>query len=132
MQKVLLGKIGLDAHWRGVAVIAKYLTEKGFEVVYVGNQSPEKLAEAALQEDPTVIGISMLSGSHIALLSEFFTMLKKLKVSDIPVIVGGIIPKQDKKTLEEIGVAKIFTPGESLEELTEYIKSLDNSIYKIR
>lgn len=120
-QKVLLGKLGLDSHWRGAAVVAKYLREKGFEVVYVGNQTPEQLAETALQEDPALIGISMLSGSHVILVTRFLEALKEKGLHDIPVVVGGIIPAQDHEELKEAGVKKIFTPGQPLDELEEMI-----------
>ncbi|MBS4031580.1 MAG: cobalamin-dependent protein [Clostridiales bacterium] len=121
MRKVLLGKLGLDAHWRGAAVVAKYLMEKGFEVVYVGNQTPEQLVEAAVQEDPCMIGVSMLSGSHIVLMSKFMQLLQDMEMKDIPVVLGGTIPKQDKVKLHELGVACIYTPGESLDTLEDFI-----------
>ncbi len=128
MAKVLLGKLGLDAHWRGAAVVAKYLMEKGFEVVYVGNQTPEQLAETAMQEDPAVIGISLLSGSHLYQLSRFMQVLKEMELTDIPVVLGGTIPKQDQQELREMGVAKIFTPGHALDQLKDFIDSVAGAV----
>ena len=125
MRKVLLGKLGLDAHWRGAAVVAKYLMEKGYEVVYVGNQTPEELAEAAVQEDPCMIGISMLSGSHILLMSKFMKLLEEMDMKDVPVVLGGTIPKQDKVKLQELGVACVYTPGESLDTLGDFVLEMN-------
>ncbi len=128
MAKVLLGKLGLDAHWRGAAVVAKYLMEKGFEVVYVGNQTPEQLAETAMQEDPAVIGISLLSGSHLYQMSRFMQVLKEMELTDIPVVLGGTIPKQDQQELREMGVVKIFTPGQALDQLKDFIDSVAGTV----
>jgi methylmalonyl-CoA mutase, C-terminal domain len=124
MRKVLLGKLGLDGHWRGAAMVAKYLMEKGYEVVYVGNQTPEQLAEAAVQEDPCLIGVSMLSGSHLLLMSRFMKLLQEMEMDDIPVVLGGTIPRQDKAKLSELGVAQVYTPGEPLDRLGDFIAGI--------
>lgn len=115
--KILLGKLGLDAHWRGAAVVARYLRDQGFEVIYAGNQTPQQLAETALQEDPALIGISLLSGSHNILVPRFMQALHERGLDDIPVVVGGTIPRQDQGHLLACGVKKIFTPGEPLDGL---------------
>ncbi|KJS13335.1 MAG: hypothetical protein VR67_04965 [Peptococcaceae bacterium BRH_c8a] len=125
MRKVLLGKLGLDAHWRGAAVVAKYLMDKGYEVVYVGNQTPEQMVESAIQEDPSLIGVSMLSGSHILLMSKFMQLLQDKEMKDIPVVLGGTIPKQDKAKLQELGVACVYTPGDSLDTLGDFISGIN-------
>ncbi|MDW7650007.1 MAG: cobalamin-dependent protein [Bacillota bacterium] len=124
MRKILLGKLGLDAHWRGAAVVAKYLMEKGYEVVYVGNQTPEELVETAVQEDPCMIGISMLSGSHIILMARFMKLLQEMEMTDIPVVLGGTIPQQDKAKLHELGVACVYTPGEPLDTLGDFVSEI--------
>ncbi len=121
--KILLGKLGLDAHWRGAGVIARYLRDKGFEVIYAGNQTPQQLAESALQEDPALIGISILSGSHNILVPRFMQELSERGLMDIPVVVGGTIPGQDQDYLLECGVKMIFTPGQPLDGLESLARS---------
>lgn len=115
--KVVVAKVGLDGHDRGAKIIARALRDAGFEVVYLGvHQTPEDVVNAAIEEDADVIGISILSGTHIELAQDIIKLLKSKNVF-IPVIVGGIIPPQDIKVLKEIGVYEVCGPGTSLKEI---------------
>jgi methylmalonyl-CoA mutase C-terminal domain/subunit len=122
--KVLIAKPGLDGHDRGAKVIARGLRDAGMEVVYAGlRQTPEQIVEAAIQEDVDVIGLSILSGAHLALLPRITTLLKKEGIADILVLAGGTIPDDDIKPLKDAGIAEIFRPGASLKEIVEYIRT---------
>ncbi|MFO7952078.1 MAG: cobalamin B12-binding domain-containing protein [Bacillota bacterium] len=121
--RVLVGKIGLDGHDRGAKVIAQALRDAGMEVIYTGlRQTPEQIVETALQEDVQVIGLSILSGAHMQLLPPVLEMLREQESHDIMVIVGGIIPKEDIAYLKERGVAEVFTPGSSTEDIIKFIR----------
>jgi len=123
--RVLLAKVGLDGHDRGIKIIARALRDAGMEVIYTGlRQTPEMIAKTALQEDADVIGLSILSGAHKELLSQLMKELKKLNLKDTPVLVGGIIPKDDVPLLKKIGVRTIFGPGASTREIIDFIKGL--------
>ncbi len=120
--RVLVGKVGLDGHDRGAKVVAQALRDAGMEVIYTGlRQTPEQIVEAALQEDVQVIGLSILSGAHMQLLPPVLEMLRDQDSSDIIVIVGGIIPREDIAYLKENGVAEVFTPGSTTEEIVSFI-----------
>jgi len=122
--RVLVAKPGLDGHDRGAKVIAQALRDAGMEVIYTGlRQTPEQIVEAAIQEDVQVIGLSILSGAHLHLFPPVVELLKKQGVTDILVIGGGIIPDDDIPVLKEAGIAAIFTPGTSTQEIIEYIKA---------
>ncbi len=122
--RVLVGKIGLDGHDRGAKVVAQALRDAGMEVIYTGlRQTPEQIVEAALQEDVQVIGLSILSGAHMQLIPPVLEMLRDQDSSDIVVIVGGIIPKEDLGYLKENGVAEVFTPGSSTSDIIAFIKN---------
>lgn len=109
--RILVAKVGLDGHDRGIKVVARILRDAGFEVLYTGlRQSPEMVAAAAAQEDVDAVGISILSGGHLALVPEVVAALRARDV-DVPVIVGGIVPPQDAPVLLEAGVAEILGPG---------------------
>jgi methylmalonyl-CoA mutase C-terminal domain/subunit len=111
-QRVLIAKPGLDGHDRGAKVIARALRDAGFEVIYTGlRQTPEMVAEAALQEDVDAIGLSILSGAHMALVPKLMALLEAQGQTDVPVLLGGIIPDQDVPALNEMGVASVFGPG---------------------
>ncbi len=122
--KVLIGKIGLDGHDRGAKVIASALRDAGMEVVYSGlHKTPEDIVHAALQEDVDVIGISILSGAHMTLIPDLLTELEENEMSDVPLLVGGIIPDDDAEQLKEQGVAEVFRPGAPLKNIVDYIRN---------
>jgi methylmalonyl-CoA mutase, C-terminal domain len=121
--RVLVAKPGLDGHDRGAKVIARALRDAGMEVIYTGlRQTPEMIANAALQEDVDVIGLSILSGAHNAIVPRVMNLLKKHKMDDVLVLVGGIIPDQDVEALKRGGVAGIFQPGTAMDEIIEFIR----------
>ncbi|HTZ62451.1 MAG TPA: cobalamin B12-binding domain-containing protein [Thermoplasmata archaeon] len=116
--RVLIAKPGLDGHDRGAKVVARALRDAGFEVIYAGlRQTPEEIVRAALEEDVDLIGLSILSGAHMALFPKVLALLKKEKASDIPVFAGGIIPDEDARRLKRAGIKAIFGPGTTLEEI---------------
>lgn len=120
--RVLVGKPGLDGHDRGVKVVARALRDAGMEVIYTGlRQTPEMIVEAALQEDVDAIGLSILSGAHLALMSRIMELLKENDMEDIPVFLGGIIPNDDANALTEMGVDGIFGPGARLDEIVSIV-----------
>jgi methylmalonyl-CoA mutase C-terminal domain/subunit len=113
-----MAKPGLDGHDRGAKVTARALRDAGMEVIYTGlRQTPEMVVEAALQEDVDAIGLSILSGAHMPLMARIMELLAENEMTDVPVFLGGIIPNDDIPRLEEMGVAGIFGPGASLEEI---------------
>jgi methylmalonyl-CoA mutase C-terminal domain/subunit len=121
--RILIGKPGLDGHSRGAKLIARALRDAGMEVIYTGiRQTPEQICKAAVQEDVDMIGISILSGAHLVLLKEVSGQLRKEEV-DIPIIVGGIIPKKDIPKLEHLGVKKVFGPGTTTDEVIQYVRN---------
>jgi methylmalonyl-CoA mutase C-terminal domain/subunit len=116
--RVLIAKPGLDGHDRGAKVVARALRDAGMEVIYAGlRQTPEEIVESAIEEDVDLIGLSILSGAHMALFPRILALLKKRKASDIPVFAGGIIPDEDAKRLRKIGLKAVFGPGTSLEQI---------------
>jgi methylmalonyl-CoA mutase C-terminal domain/subunit len=122
--KVIIAKLGLDGHDRGAKVIARALAEAGFEVVYTGiRQTPSQVIETAIQEDAKLIGISILSGSHMELIGELMRIMRERGVS-IPVLVGGIIPPEDRDALLKMGVAGVYGPGTPLREIIDIVKKL--------
>ncbi len=122
--RVLVAKPGLDGHDRGAKVIARALRDAGFEVIYTGlHQTPEMIVNAAVQEDVQVIGLSILSGAHNALVPEIIDGLKKEGLNDALLVVGGIIPNEDIPELKKQGVHMVFTPGASLQEVVDYIRA---------
>lgn len=121
--RVLIGSIGLDGHELGALIVSNALRDAGMEVVYLGlNQTPEQIVEAAIQEDVDIIGISSMSGIHLAALSDLFKYLKDRGVQGITVIAGGIIPLQDIVPLEKLGVRKVFPEGTHTTKIIEFIK----------
>ena len=121
--RVLVAKPGLDGHDRGAKVIARALRDAGMEVIYTGlRQTPEMIVHAALQEDVDVIGLSILSGAHNAILPRVMELLRQNKMDDVLVIIGGIIPDQDIPGLKQAGVAGIFLPGTPMNEIVEFIR----------
>lgn len=121
--RVLAAKPGLDGHDRGIKVIASALMDAGMEVVYTGlRQTPEQIVEAAIQEDVDVIGMSILSGAHDYLFPKVMELLREKGAEDILVLGGGIIPDEDIPPLKEAGIAEIFGPGTTTEDIVGYIK----------
>lgn len=119
-RRILIAKPGLDGHDRGAKVIARALRDSGFEVIYTGlRQTPEMVAEAALQEDVDAIGLSILSGAHMALVPKVLELLKGQGQERVPVLVGGIVPDEDVPLLEQAGVAAVFGPGTRTETIIE-------------
>ena len=122
--RVLVAKPGLDGHDRGAKVIARALRDAGMEVIYTGlRQTPEMIVNAALQEDVQVIGLSILSGAHNAIVPRMMELLRQNEMSDVIVIVGGIIPDEDAEALKQQGVAAVFQPGASLDAIVDFIRS---------
>jgi len=120
--RVLIAKPGLDGHDRGAKVIARALRDAGFEVIYTGlHQTPEMIIQAAIQEDVQVVGLSVLSGAHNALVPEVIAGVKGAGLVDTLFMVGGIIPEEDFESLKAAGTHVVFTPGTSLEEIINYI-----------
>jgi len=121
--KVLVAKLGLDGHDRGAKVVARALKDSGFEVIYTGiRQTPEQVVEAAIQEDVDVIGVSILSGAHMTLMSRLIQLLREYGADDIPVFLGGTIPIPDLPKLYELGVRDVFLPGTSLKTIVEKVQ----------
>lgn len=123
--RVLVAKPGLDGHDRGAMVVARALRDAGMEVIYTGlRQTPEMVAEAALQEDVDLIGLSILSGAHMALVPRILELLREQGQDDVHVLLGGIIPDEDVEKLVELGVAAIFGPGTPTSEIISVVNGL--------
>jgi methylmalonyl-CoA mutase C-terminal domain/subunit len=121
--RILVAKPGLDGHDRGAKIIARALRDGGFEVIYTGlHQTPEMIAEAAVQEDADAVGLSVLSGAHMTLFPEVMRLLKERGAGEIAVFGGGIIPDDDAEKLKELGVRQIFTPGASTEDIVKWVR----------
>jgi methylmalonyl-CoA mutase C-terminal domain/subunit len=126
--RVLIAKPGLDGHDRGAKVIARALRDAGYEVIYTGiRQTPEMIAEAALQEDVDAIGLSILSGAHMTLFPRILDELRKRGLDDVIIWAGGIIPQTDVPKLREMGIAAIFGPGSPTTETIEFLRRIDES-----
>lgn len=122
--RVLIAKPGLDGHDRGAKVIARALRDAGMEVIYTGlHQTPEQIVETALQEDVEFIGLSILSGAHSVIVPRLLDLLREKNLTDVGVIVGGIVPEEEIPGLKALGVAEVFSPGASLESIVEYLRT---------
>jgi len=122
--RVLVAKVGLDGHDRGAKVIATSLRDAGMEVIYTGlRQTPEMVVNAALQEDVDAIGVSILTGAHNTIFPKILSLMKEKGMDDVLVTGGGIIPADDMKKLNQMGVGKLFSPGTSTTEIADYIKN---------
>ena len=120
---MVVAKPGLDGHDRGAKIIARALRDAGMEVIYTGlHQTPEQIAETVIQEDADAVGLSILSGAHMTLVPRVVDLLKKQGADEVVVTVGGTIPADDIPELEKLGVAKVFTPGSSTQDIVEYIR----------
>jgi methylmalonyl-CoA mutase C-terminal domain/subunit len=123
-ERILVAKVGLDGHDRGIKVVARILRDAGYEVIYTGLfQTPQTVAAAAVDEDVDAIGLSMLSGAHMTLAPLVVEEVRKLG-SEIPVVVGGIVPNQDVEPLKQAGIAAVITPGASAEQVVETIRAV--------
>ena len=121
--RVLVAKVGLDGHDRGAKVIATALRNKGMEVIYTGlRQTPEMVVNAALQEDVDAIGVSILSGAHMTVFPKLIALMKEKQMNDVLLTGGGIIPEEDMKSLNALGVGKLFPPGTETADIADYIK----------
>ena len=124
MIRVVIAKPGLDGHDRGAKIIARALRDAGMEVVYTGlHQTPEQIAETAIQEDADAVGISILSGAHMTLVPRILELLRAEGADDVLVLVGGTIPADDVVALKEQGVAEVFTPGAPTSEIVDFLRS---------
>ena len=122
--RVVVAKPGLDGHDRGAKIIARALRDAGMEVIYTGlHQTPEQIVETVLQEDADAVGLSILSGAHMTLVPRVVSLLKEQGADDVVVTVGGTIPADDIPELKELGVAAVFTPGSSTQEIVDFIRS---------
>ncbi|MEM0118555.1 MAG: cobalamin B12-binding domain-containing protein [Conexivisphaerales archaeon] len=123
-KKIMVTKLGLDGHDRGAKVIAHSLMEAGYEVIYLGvHRTVEQVVSAAMQEDVALLAVSVLSGAHLELARDLMREMKKKKV-DCPVVMGGIIPKEDMQELKKLGIKEVFGPGTSLAEIESAIRKL--------
>lgn len=130
--KVLLSKLGLDVHSRGVFIVAKQLRDAGMEVIYIGNSMPEQITKAAVQEDADVIGVSSLGGAHLQLGRELISEAEKEGIKDSKAyIIGGAIPPEDALKLKEMGFDAIFASGATKEEIISSIKNIVEKKFKI-
>jgi len=121
--RVVVAKPGLDGHDRGAKIIARALRDAGMEVIYTGlHQTAEQIVETVLQEDANAVGLSILSGAHMTLVPKIAGLLKEQGAEDVVLVVGGTIPKDDIDELKKLGVAEVFTPGSSVQEIVDYIK----------
>lgn len=118
---VLMAKPGLDGHWRGMIVVTRALRDAGMEVIYGGNMSPEEIAATAVQEDVDVVGLSILVDTYMPLVKATSEALKRKGKGDVMLLVGGIIFEEDIPALEQMGVARVFGPGERVEDIVEFI-----------
>ena len=122
--RIVVAKPGLDGHDRGAKVVARALRDAGMEVIYTGlHQTPEQIVETVIQEDADCVGLSVLSGAHMTLFSRLMQLLAERDTSDVVVFGGGIIPDADIPELEKLGVAKVFTPGSTMEEIVDWVRS---------
>lgn len=123
--RVLVGKVGLDGHDRGVKVVARVLRDAGMEVIYTGlHRTPEQIVSAAVQEDVDVLGISLLSGAHLTLMPRILDLLRAAGAQDVAVVVGGVIPDEDIDPLRQIGVAEIFGQDTPPDRIVERVRAL--------
>jgi len=127
-RRVLLAKIGLDGHDRGIKVVARALRDAGMEVVYLGlHNTPEEIVASAIQEDVDAIGLSIHSAAHMTLFKKIMQLLKKERATDIPVFGGGIVPEEDIAALKALGVHNIFTPGTAMDEIVRFVNEMISS-----
>ena len=117
--RIVVARLGMDAHWRGSIVVSRALRDAGMEVIYLGNQMPENIVATAIQEDADIVGLSTLSGNHMVLAPEVVQMLRERGMDEVKVILGGTIPPDDIPRLEEKGIAEVFGPGTPLKKIID-------------
>ena len=123
--KAVVSKLGLDSHERGAKLVASALKDAGMEVVYLGSfQTPENVVKTAIQEDVDIIGLSCHSGEHLTLVPILFEIMEEKRLKNIPVIVGGVIPKENVDALKDIGVREVFTYGTTMDQVVEFVKKI--------
>ncbi len=120
-KRIVIARLGMDAHWRGSIVVARALRDAGMEVIYLGNQLPESIVETAIDEDADIVGLSSLSGNHMVLAPEVVRVLREKGVDDAKVILGGTVPPDDIPKLKEAGIAEIFGPGTPLKKIIDFV-----------
>ena len=123
-RKAVVAKLGMDAHWRGVIVVAHALRDAGMEVVYLGHATPDQLVSAVVQEDPALVGLSSLSGNHLQECGAVVAGLREAAVDGVPVVVGGTIPPSDEPALAEMGISGVFGSGTPLRTIIDRIAAL--------
>ena len=122
-RRMLIAKVGLDGHDRGIKVVARALRDAGIEVIYLGlHNTPEEVVAAAIQEDVDAIGLSIMSAAHLTIFKKVLALLKKARATDIAVFGGGIIPDEDVVKLKRLGIREVFTPGTSLDKIIKFVK----------
>lgn len=124
-KRVILARLGMDAHWRGSIIVARALRDAGMEVIYLGNQMPESIAQSAIQEDADVVGLSSLSGNHMILAPEVVKLLRASGAGDVAVVLGGTVPPDEVVPLKEAGIAEVFGPGTPLEKIIAFIQNVE-------
>lgn len=123
--RVLIAKPGLDGHDRGAKYVAMALRDEGFEVIYTGlHQTPEQIVAAALQEHVDIVGLSILSGGQVPLITRIMELMREKGMAHVPVIVGGIIPKADREVLKQLGIARVFGPGSRSKDIIQFIREM--------
>ena len=122
--RVVMARLGLDSHWRGSVMVARALRDAGMEVVFLGNQMPETIVEAAIQEGADLVGLSSLSGNHMVLVPRVLELLAQRGMKEVPVMVGGSIATSDARALESGGVAGVFGPGSSLAKIVDFVNQV--------
>ena len=122
--RILIARLGMDAHWRGSIVVARALRDAGMEVIYIGNQMPQNIVETAIQEDADIIGLSTLSGNHMILAPDVVTALREKGLEEKVVLLGGTIPPDDIPKLKEVGIKEVFGPGTSLKEIIQFVSGV--------
>jgi len=123
--RMVLARLGMDAHWRGSIVVARALRDAGMEIIYLGNQLPETIVQTAIQEDADVVGLSTLSGNHMALAPEVVRVLREKGMDGTTVILGGTIPPNDVPKLKKAGIAEVFGPGTPLKKIIDFVSGLN-------
>ena len=125
-KRIVMARLGMDAHWRGSIIVARALRDAGMEVIYLGSQLPEGIVQSAIQEDADVIGLSSLSGNHRVLAPEVVRLLRARGAGDITVVLGGTVSPDDVAPLKEAGIAEVFGPGTPPETITRFIAGIAN------